>query len=90
MTLWIMKPTIRNVPSWSSPNANDVPIASPSPRLWTPIPIATRKASASPAVPAPPAGEAAREERHPERAERDAEQDEAGAAERRPAGAPGA
>ncbi len=48
MTLWIMKPTIRNEPSVSCPNANEVPIASPSPKLCSPIPIATRVASATP------------------------------------------
>ena len=48
VTLWIMKPTIRNVPSASSPSANDDPIASPSPRLCRPIPIATSVASARP------------------------------------------
>ena len=47
--LWTMKPTIRNEPSASSPSANEDPIASPSPRLWSPIPIATRVASATPA-----------------------------------------
>ena len=53
VTLWIMNPTIRNVPSVSSPNANDDPIASPSPRLWTPIPIATSIARERPPI-APP------------------------------------
>ena len=54
VTLWTMNPITRNPPSWSSPVANDVPIASPSPRLWTPIPIATSSASASPVTPAFP------------------------------------
>src|SRR5919109_1000396 len=53
VTLWIMKPTTKNVPSASSPRANDEPIARPSPMLWRPIPIATSVASASP--PEPPA-----------------------------------
>src|SRR5215210_1030788 len=48
VTLWIMKPTTKNVPSASSPSANDDPIAKPSPRLWRPIPIATSVASATP------------------------------------------
>ncbi len=52
--LWTMKPTIRNEPSVSWPKANDVPIASPSPRLWTPIPIATSSASAAPLTTPPP------------------------------------
>ena len=52
--LWIMKPTIRNEPSVSWPNANDVPIASPSPKLCRPIPIATSVARATPPI-APPA-----------------------------------
>ena len=52
VTLWTMKPTIRNVPRASSPTANDEPIASPSPRLWAPMPTATRVASASPPGPA--------------------------------------
>ena len=47
MTLWTMKPTIRNVPSASSPSANDVPIARPSPRLCRPMPMAIIVASAS-------------------------------------------
>ena len=54
VTLCTMKPITRNAPSWSSPVANDVPIASPSPRLWTPIPIATSRASASPLRPTRP------------------------------------
>ena len=48
VTLWIMKPTIRNEPSVSCPKANEVPIASPSPKLCSPIPIATSVASATP------------------------------------------
>ena len=49
VTLWTMKPTIRKVPSASSPSANDEPIASPSPRLCRPMPTATSVASAEPA-----------------------------------------
>ena len=48
VTLWIMKPTIRNVPSVSSPTPNDVPMARPSPRLCRPMPTATSVASARP------------------------------------------
>ena len=61
VTLWIMKPTIRNVPSCSSPKANELPIASPSPRLWTPMPIATRSASTMPPACCPPDRRRARE-----------------------------
>ena len=46
--LWIMKPTIRNVPSVSSPRLNDVPTARPSPRLCRPMPTATSVARARP------------------------------------------
>ena len=38
VTLWIMKPTIRNEPSASWPNANEDPIASPSPKLCSRAP----------------------------------------------------
>ena len=46
--LWIMKPTIRNEPSVSWPNANEVPIASPSPKLCSPMPTAISTASTQP------------------------------------------
>ena len=48
--LCTMKPMIRNDPSASSLSANDEPMASPSPRLWRPIPMATSVASATPAM----------------------------------------
>ena len=44
VVLWIAKPTTRNVPSASAPTAYAEPIASPSPRLCRPIPIATSSA----------------------------------------------
>ena len=59
-----------------------MPIARPSPKLWTPIPTATSVASATPPRAPPARGEPRREERHRQVAERDAEQDETGAAER--------
>ena len=48
VTLCTMNPTIRNVPSASSPSAIEEPIANPSPRLCSPIPIATSVARATP------------------------------------------
>src|SRR3990170_3931939 len=81
--LWIMKPTTRNEPSVSCPKANDVPIASPSPKLCSPIPIATSVASATPPTTPPPLPEKRPERgplffgpispqgRQPEQAERD-------------------
>ena len=81
--LCTMKPTIRNVPSASSPSAIDEPIASPSPRLCSPIPIAIsvaerhaleRRAPLALAAPEQALGD----ERQPEVARRDAEQDQPG------------
>ena len=81
--LWTMKPTIRNEPSVSCPNANDVPIASPSPKLCSPIPIATSSRERDAADRASGlAREAAGDERHRQEAAGDAEQHEPGAAER--------
>ena len=77
-----MNPITRNAPSWSSPVENDVPIARPSPRLWTPMPSATRKASARPGHPGAAARETRGEERHPERAGGDPEEHETRPAER--------
>ena len=42
VTLWSMKPTTRNAPSETRPSANELPMASPSARLWRPMPSATR------------------------------------------------
>ena len=65
VTLWTMKPTIRNVPSASSPTANDEPMARPSPRLCRPMPTAIRLARASPwsGCPRTPDGEPRAEKR---------------------------
>ena len=64
--LCTMNPTIRNVPSASSPSAIDEPIARPSPRLCSPIPIA-RRASRGPR---PRAARSARAGRRPRSAAR--------------------
>ena len=82
VTLWIMKPTIRNAPSCNSPSAKEAPIASPSPRLCRPMPTAINSASVRP-VAVPPLRQTPGERRHPEEAQRDAEQDESRTAERR-------
>ncbi len=48
VVLWSAKPTTSAAPSASEPTAYAEPIARPSPRLWRPIPSATRKAARSP------------------------------------------
>src|SRR5919109_774119 len=55
VTLWIMKPTTKNVPSASSPSANEDPIARPSPKRLE-IAVRNRKLSETPRStrPAPP------------------------------------
>ncbi len=67
----------------SCPKANDVPIASPSPKLCSPIPIATSGGERDAAEDAVGVGrEPARDERHREEARRHPEQYEAWPAER--------
>ena len=45
VVLWSAKPTISAAPSASEPTAYADPIARPSPRLWSPMPIATSSAA---------------------------------------------
>jgi hypothetical protein len=77
-----MKPTIRKVPSCSSPIANDAPIARPLSEVVQPDADSDeqreRQAGRGAAL-RQPAGERS----HPEEAEHDPEQDEPRAAERR-------
>src|SRR5215213_4392861 len=52
VVLWRVKPTISRLPSVASPRLNAAPMASPSPKLCSPNPIAISRARAQPCPPA--------------------------------------